>query len=114
MNRIKELRIRDGVMQSDLAAIIGVAPSTLSGYEVEKTQADIGTYKKIADHFGVTLDYLFGGPASPDPITLPAPFPEVTDRYSRLSEVDRLRVLAYMDGILSGEKYSSSSKRGAV
>lgn len=113
MNRIKELRIRNNVQQTELASHIGVAASTLSGYESEKSQADIGTYKKIAEYFGVTLDYLFGGPESPEPVMLPAPFPEVTDRFSRLSEIDRLRVLAYMDGMLSGEKYSTSSKRSA-
>ncbi len=113
MNRIKELRIKNNVHQTELASHIGVAASTLSGYESEKSQADIGTYKKIADYFGVSLDYLFGGPEYPAPVLRPAPFPEVTDRYSRLSEVDRLRVLAYMDGILSGEKYSSSGKKNA-
>lgn len=113
MNRIGELRSKNGIMQSELASYLGVAPSTLSGYEKEKTQADIETYKKIADYFKVSLDYLFGGPEDPEPVKMPPPFPEATDRFSRLDEVDRVRVLAYMDGILSGEKYSTQAKRSA-
>lgn len=58
MNKIRELRSERKVMQSDLANALGVAASTLSGYETGKTQADIETYCKIADYFGVSLDYL--------------------------------------------------------
>ena len=116
MNRIKELRARNGESQADLAVAVNVSPSAMSGYETGKYQADIPTYFAIAKHFGVSLDYLLGGDSSEAlPVTAtPQPFPEAVDRFSRLDEIDRLRVLAYMDGILSGEKYSSSSKRGAV
>ena len=111
MNRIKELRIRNNVSQTDLASLVGVAASTLSGYESGKAQADIEKKKKIAEYFGVTLDYLFGADQPTGAEQIPQMFPEATDRYARLSEVDRLRVLAYMDGILSGEKYSTLSKK---
>ena len=112
MNRIKELRIKNGTMQADLANYIGVAASTLSGYESEKTQADISVYKKIAKFYGVTLDYLFGGDMDPpaQPVNM---FPDVTDRFARLSEIDRARVLAYMDGILSGSDYNVPGKMAA-
>lgn len=60
MNRIKELRSAGNVKQSDLAAAIQVSQAALSGYETEKFQADIDTYKRIAAFFDVSLDYLLG------------------------------------------------------
>lgn len=60
MNRIKDLRNANNIKQSDLAAAISVSTAALSGYETGKFQADISTYKKIAEYFNVTLDYLLG------------------------------------------------------
>ena len=60
MNRIKDLRRIHNVKQSELAAAINVSTAAMSGYETERFQADIDTYKQIADFFGVTLDYLLG------------------------------------------------------
>ena len=65
MNRIKELRSAGSVKQSDLAAAIQVSQAALSGYETEKFQADIDTYKKIAAYFDVSLDYLLGASQTP-------------------------------------------------
>lgn len=111
MNKIRELRSERKVMQSDLANALGVAASTLSGYETGKTQADIETYCKIADYFGVSLDYLFGRSEPAEPVRLPAPYPEVSARYGRLDELDKVKALAYMDGMLAAEKYSAASAR---
>ena len=60
MNRIKELRARDGIKQAELASAVNVSPAALSGYETEKYEADLETYKKIADFFHVSLNYLLG------------------------------------------------------
>lgn len=60
MNRIKELRAKNRIKQAELAAAIRVSQAALSGYETEKYEADLDTYKRIADFFGVTLGYLLG------------------------------------------------------
>lgn len=65
MNRIKELRASRGVKQADLAAAIKVSQAALSGYENEKYEADLVTYKAIAEYFDVTLDYLLGTNSAP-------------------------------------------------
>lgn len=109
MNRIKELRIKNNFSQKDLAEKINVTSVTISGYETEKYEAPIETYKKLAALFGVSLDYLLGGeePQMQKPVSI---YPEVTGRYSRLSEIDRAKVIAYMDGILSGSEYQTLKK----
>lgn len=109
MNRIKELRARNNESQAQLASAVNVSASALSGYETEKYQADIPTYFAIAKHFGVSLDYLLGG--EEPRLQMPSPiYPEVTGRYSRLTEIDRVKVVAYMDGILSGSEYQTLKK----
>ena len=66
MNRIKELRKRDNVKQADLARSVNVSQAALSGYETGKYEADTDTYRRIANYFDVSLDYLLGGqPATP-------------------------------------------------
>lgn len=112
MNRIKELRARYGESQADLAAAVNVSPSALSGYETGKYQADVPTYFAIAKHYGVSVDYLLGGDA-PELSPVVIPYPEAIDRFERLDDVDRIKALAYMDGLLAGEKYSRPSKRAA-
>ena len=74
MNRIKSLRAERKVKQADLATAIKVSPAALSGYETGKFQADIETYKAIADFFDVSLDYLLGAdhqPASSNGVRVP-------------------------------------------
>ena len=61
MNRIKELRKRDNVKQADLAKSVNVSQAALSGYETGKYEADTDTYRRIANYFDVSLDYLLGG-----------------------------------------------------
>ena len=61
MNRIKELRALKGIKQTELAKVLSVSQAALSGYETGKYEADLATYKKIAEYFGVSVDYLLGG-----------------------------------------------------
>jgi len=58
--RLKELRLKEGWSQEECAFKIGVARSTYSLYEISKSVPDLGTLIKIADTYGVSLDYLSG------------------------------------------------------
>ena len=60
MNRIKELRKKQKITQEKMSKKIGVARSTLSMYEIEKSEPDNATLLKLADFFGVSVDYLLG------------------------------------------------------
>ncbi|MBE6671607.1 MAG: helix-turn-helix domain-containing protein [Ruminococcaceae bacterium] len=59
-NRIKELRSKMKVTQATLAKAIGVAQNTLSYWEQGKYEADNYSLQKIADYFGVSVDYILG------------------------------------------------------
>ena len=60
MSNLKKLRIEKGVTQVELAKIIGVSKSTYSYWEMDKYQPDQESLFKLADYYGVTLDYLLG------------------------------------------------------
>ena len=60
MPRLSELRKQKGLKQGDLAAFLGVAQSTLSGWENGKFEIDDKNIIKLADFFGVSVDYLLG------------------------------------------------------
>lgn len=58
--RLIELRKKRKLSQQELSKRIGIARSTLAGYENNSREPDIDTLQKIADFFDVTLDYLTG------------------------------------------------------
>ncbi len=59
-NRLTELRKQRNLTQNDMAKLLGVARTTYSSYEQGRRTPDVEIQNKIADYFGVTLDYLHG------------------------------------------------------
>ncbi len=60
MNRIRELREDRDLRQIDVATATGIDQKTLSNYETGKTNPDSYSLIKLADFFGVSIDYLVG------------------------------------------------------
>lgn len=60
MNRIRGLREDSDLRQIDVAKATGIDQKTLSNYETGKTNPDSYALIKLADFFGVTIDYLVG------------------------------------------------------
>ena len=61
MEKLRELRKENGISLKELGACVGVAESTMSLYENGKRQPDYETLLKLAEYFGVTVDYLLRG-----------------------------------------------------
>lgn len=60
MNNIRKLRNEKRVTQTEVAKNIGISYQALGLYENEKNKPDPDTLWKLADYFGVTIDYLLG------------------------------------------------------
>ena len=60
MNRIRQLREDMNLRQIDVARETGIDQKTLSNYETGKTNPDSYALIKLADFFGVSIDYLVG------------------------------------------------------
>ena len=60
LNRIRFLSVKNELRQQELAKIIHVSQSSLSGYENDKYEPDKKTLLKLSEFFGVSTDYLLG------------------------------------------------------
>lgn len=58
MNRLRELRLENGLLQKEVAKSIGVSTASYGFYENGVNKPDPDTLIKLADFFEVSLDYL--------------------------------------------------------
>ena len=93
------MRLKKGVLQSDVAAYIGVNNSTYAYYERGTHNPTPETLCKIADYFGVTVDELLGRtPQLFDDARVPKT--EVQDLFDQLNSGEQARVIGYMENML--------------
>lgn len=59
-NRLRELRKEKGLTQIELAKLLNVSDRSVGFYETGERDPDTDTLKKLADIFGVSIDYLLG------------------------------------------------------
>lgn len=59
-NRIRDLREDRDLRQTDVSKATGIDQKTLSNYETGKTAPDSYALIRLADFFGVSIDYLVG------------------------------------------------------
>ncbi|HHA7464620.1 transcriptional regulator [Streptococcus pneumoniae] len=57
-NRIRDLRKKARLSQQALADQIGVFRNTISNWETGYSQISLENAKKVAEYFGVTIEYL--------------------------------------------------------
>jgi transcriptional regulator with XRE-family HTH domain len=77
--RLKELRIKKNISQQRLAIELGISQQSVNKYENHSIEPDIFLLIKIADFFGVSVDYLIGHSDVPRQL-------EVVQRYSLNSD----------------------------
>ena len=58
--RIARLREENGLTQEELSLKIGISRAALSHYEKNRRQPDYDIIRKLADFFGVSVDYVLG------------------------------------------------------
>ena len=58
--RLKELRMNKRLSQRELASIFKVSTGTVGNWEVGTREPDYATLTKLANFFGVSVDYLLG------------------------------------------------------
>ena len=66
-DKLRELRAKTGESQEDVSAAIGIAQSAYGRYEAGKRVPRSEILAALADHFGVSSDYLMGATESPLP-----------------------------------------------
>ena len=58
--RLKELRLRKGLTQKEIAEVVGIKQPNYQQWESGKRKPSSETLEKFANFFGVTMDYLSG------------------------------------------------------
>lgn len=60
MERLKELRKKSKLNQKQVADVLGLTVSAYGNYELGQREPTIESLCKLADYYGVTVDYLIG------------------------------------------------------
>jgi len=60
LNRLKQLRIERGLLQSDIAKIINKGERTVGFYETGERDMGTETLSILSNFFNVSIDYLLG------------------------------------------------------
>lgn len=68
---IRNLRIDGGYTQRQIAEVLGVSQNTYSQYEIGVLNYSVESLEKLADFYGVSVDYLLGRTAVKEPYPLP-------------------------------------------
>jgi len=58
--KLKQLREEKGVSQKEVADYLGISASGYGYYEQNQREPDVEKFKKLADYFNVSIDYLMG------------------------------------------------------
>jgi len=59
-NRLRDLREDKDLKQKDLAEYLKIHQSTYSDYELGELNVPVSALHKLADFYGVSVDYLLG------------------------------------------------------
>ena len=104
--RIQELRKKASLSQSELAGKISISYPQMSRYEIKDVQPPADVLKRLADVFGVSIDYLVNGSleqkaeTSLDDNELLQQFKEV----EKMNEDDRGTVKKLIDAFITKRK----------
>lgn len=95
---LKKLRVLKSLTQSDMAEILGISLSSYQKYERDKNcvTPSLDVLLRIADFFGVSVDYLLGREPATDPfdmLQLPEDQKSVIERYASFPDDVRAIIL---------------------
>lgn len=95
--RIKYLREKQNLTQIELSKLLNIGNTTLSQYESGQRVPSDEIKAKIADFFGVTIDYLLGRTDTPSPVDKitdsVSDDPELAKFWDELKEREDLQLL---------------------
>ena len=95
MLHLRDLRIKRGLSQADVARELGISRQSYNFYENGKRDPDTAMVKVLAEFFGVSTDYLLGRlyPDTKQLVCSPE-VQEIANLYDKLPEDKKALVLA--------------------
>ena len=122
--RIKQLRKKKGISQSELAALIGVKNNTVSTWERGTRKPDFEALDLLSDYFEVSFEYILGSSDKEEARVKPTQkeldtlallsmadeIKEITEKYSRLSDKSQKMIDALINATYHLEKQCDELK----
>lgn len=103
MYRIRKLRKKKGITMKELGRLVDLSESTISVYETGKHAPDLPTLIRLADIFGVSVDYLLERKEEKQLDVLPKDIQEIVNILIKCSPKEIARVRGYVDMIYEGK-----------
>ena len=109
-----KLRDQMGWKDYEVCKKIGMSPGTMSDWKKGRYNLKAEKLRKIADLFGVTVDYLMGVQTNVHQIELSAEEMQLLRIFRGLNDVGRARALESLEDMLQIPKYTDKSKESAI
>ncbi len=103
IEKLNKLLLKNNVTRAKLIEDIGIGKNQIKYWEVHQNTPNAETIKKIADYFGVTVEYLIGDEDYPDSSEENDEKKELLNRIGQMDE-DQLRQLNDFADYLIGKK----------
>ena len=100
MINLKELRLNTKLNQTEFAQVLGIPRVNYNKYELGQVKPDIDILIKIADYYGVSLDYLCGRQYNSSIGFVPDERKEAIKKIISLEDRQFEKVNSYVDGLL--------------
>lgn len=94
---LENLRNRSGLTQKDLAAKLGIARTTYSGYANGTREPDHNTLRKISSYFGVSMDYLLTGEEGKKLIIEDSMKIRLNEEFDKLTKEEQENLLSFIE-----------------
>lgn len=109
MNNLAKYRKTKGLLQKDVAQMLGIATNTYSCYETGTNEPSISILLNLADIFGVTVDEILGRTSEPgifDNARIEQP--EILQLYESMTPEEQNNLVNYARGLVSGRELRAS------
>lgn len=108
MIRLKELRLKKKLSQSDIANLLEVTQQAYANYERGAREADYKTLMILADFFDVSIDYLLGREVKESKQVVDVKsetlYP-ILEKYKKLNAEGKRKVNEYIEDLISSGNY---------
>ena len=110
---IRNARIKKGLKQEELASLIGVAKTTISGYENGSREPDVPKIKKLMEALDLKASEIFGGTEPPRHETTPSEA-ALLDAFRRLDAEGQDKVVSYAEDLVASGRYEKKELQGYI
>lgn len=90
MDSLKSLRKAAGRTQQQMASLLGVTQQAYAAYENNRAQPPLDIARKLADYFGVSVDYLLGRDITESPPSMLTIYPQTNKAYLLAKDLQTL------------------------